>query len=432
MVDGGPISLLTTVDGGPLSPAVLTAALGSWWNESTKVVIAPGSELLQAGSHTGILQSADDPTHAVFLKKVTASLVQNKAWNDRRRVLLYIRNELRLYGEFAATLRTRGVSMPLVSHMIGTNLDGIDRYDEEPPSELLANCGALLFMEPLADPARYVQTSPLSPAQASRLLAAAARLHAAAWEEETILTRAAERLQRHGGSFALSARNPKELRDLPASWDRFVAAFTPDAPPGFFARPEVAALGSRLQALAPWISSQLSPAPTDRFATLVHGDLKAMNVFLPASSTDDDAILIDFASTGVGVGVADVAMHLVHALLPSDLDNGGDEALVDGYLASLAQARGATAVADKPYPRELALRHFRLATCDYGRFVMGRFWGGATPERFAAAAASPNVVLANRNLPSALRFVERIHAYLAEFEAEHEAERAAACTTESL
>ena len=116
--------------------------------------------------------------------------------------------------------------------------------------------------------------------------------------------------------------------------------------------------------------------------------------------------------------MADVAMHLVHALAPSDLDDGGEEALVDEYLANLAKARGPSAVAASPYPRELALRHFRLATCDYGRFVMGRFWGAATPERFAAAAASPNVVLANRNLESALRFVERIHTYLAEFEEE--------------
>eukprot|EP00966_Prymnesium_polylepis_P266763 6162433-Prymnesium_polylepis.1 len=198
----------------------------------------------------------------------------------------------------------------------------------------------------------------------------------------------------------------------------------------------MAALGSRLQAAALWISAQLSPAPGDRFATLVHGDLKAMNVFLPvepcdadgesgATATDDDGgsraaaadgvVLIDFASTGVGLGMADVAMHVVHALLPSDLDGGGEEALIDGYLEALTAARGAGAA---PYPRELALRHFRLATCDYGRFVMGRFWSFATPERFQAAAASPNVVLANRNLASALRFVERIHAYLTEFEAE--------------
>ena len=115
--------------------------------------------------------------------------------------------------------------------------------------------------------------------------------------------------------------------------------------------------------------------------------------------------------------------------------------MIDSYLDALAshRARGSTggtcSVADPadpaapaiaavaPYPRELALRHYRLALCDYGRFVMGRFWGTATPERFAKAAHSPNVVLANRNLESALRFVTRISACLAEFEEEIRAER---------
>ena len=139
-------------------------------------------------------------------------------------------------------------------------------------------------------------------------------------------------------------------------------------------------------------------------------------------------ILIDFASTGVGLGMADVAMHLVHALVPADLDGGGEEALIDGYLAALAEVRGAAAVKLSPYPRELALRHFRLAICDYGRFIMGRFWATATPERFAAAAASPNVVLANRDLASALRFVERISTYLAEFEEEIQGTVRAQCS----
>ena len=420
-------NLLADVGGSPVPPAVLSTAFGVG---SPTCELVPGTELRQAGSHTGLLRDAGDPARTVFLKKVTASLVASKAWNDRRRVLLYIRNELRFYNEFADGLRRNGVGIPLVQHAAGENLDGIEDYEEEPPAARLERCGALLFMEPFAEASRYVQQSPLSLSQARRLLAAAARLHAAAWEETEVLGRAAERLQRHGGSFALSARNPKELRELTASWSRFMSAFDSGAPAGFFARPEIAALGSRLQAAAPWTSAQLSPAPGDRFATLVHGDLKAMNVFLPAAPAEVDSlpscataaegvVLIDFASTGVGFGMADVAMHLVHALMPADLEGGGEEALINGYLDALAAARGAAA---SPYPREQALRHFRLATCDYGRFVMGRFWSSATPERFEAAAHSPNVVLANRNLASALRFVERIHACLAEFEAEMGAE----------
>ena len=35
------------------------------------------------------------------------------------------------------------------------------------------------------------------------------------------------RLQRHGGSFSLSIRNPKELTKIKANWDNFRETFTP-------------------------------------------------------------------------------------------------------------------------------------------------------------------------------------------------------------
>jgi Ser/Thr protein kinase RdoA (MazF antagonist) len=409
------LNILADVAGEPISPALL-----SW----TSLDLVPGSELKQAGSHTALLRDgAGLESSTMFIKKVTASMVSRKSWNDRRRVLLYIRNEIRFYDEFATDLRHRGVSIPASFHLEAHQLDGIEGYEEEPPANVLERCGALMLIEPLADRARYAQTSPLSPVQARCVLAAAARLHAAAWEDRVLLERAALRLQRYGGSFALSARNPKELRELNASWEAFMKAFTPLAPAGFFERPEISSLGSRLAAAAPWISSQLSPSPQDRWATLVHGDLKAMNVFLPVHwhSGDsggrggDGAVLIDFASTGVGIAMADVAMHLAHALTPADLEGGGEEALIDAYLAELAAARGASA---SLYPRDLALRHFRLGVCDYGRFVMGRFWASATPESFAANAPNPNVVLANRNVAAALHLVERVHECLLSFEGE--------------
>eukprot|EP00966_Prymnesium_polylepis_P030252 703266-Prymnesium_polylepis.2 len=188
--------LVADVDGGPIPPAVLSVALGV---SSPTCELVPGTELRQAGSHTGLLRDASNHAATVFLKKVTASLVVNKPWNDRRRVLLYIRNELRFYNEFADGLRRSGVSIPSVRHAAGEQLDGIEQYEEEPPAALLERCGALLFMEPFANPARYVQQSPLSQSRARRLLAGAARLHAAAWEDTGVLGRAAERLQRFGG-----------------------------------------------------------------------------------------------------------------------------------------------------------------------------------------------------------------------------------------
>ena len=159
-------------------------------------------------------------------------------------------------------------------------------------------------------------------------LAAAARLHAAAWEDQELLGTAATRLQRHGGAFALSIRNPKELTKIRSNWENFCGTFASHAPE-LFAKPGIVALGERLELWSVWVARELSPAPGDSFATLVHGDFKAMNVFLPvpAEAVDGvsgEAVLIDFASTGVGFGMADVAMHLQHAIAPTDLADGGE------------------------------------------------------------------------------------------------------------
>ena len=149
-----------------------------------------------------------------------------------------------------------------------------------------------------------------------------------------------------------------------------------------------------------------------------------MNVFLPADeSGSEDAVLIDFASAGVGLGLSDVAMHVAHALRPEDLENGGEEALVDQYLMALDTERRRTTKTEnlhsyRPYQRELAMKHYRLATVDYFRFILGRFWRVASPETFEKRKDSPNSTLVNRNVEAALAFVERVDRYLAEIEIE--------------
>ena len=52
-------------------------------------------ELAQPNSITGALDLAldDGSTKRLFVKKMTAAQVAHKAWNDRRRSLLYMRNE---------------------------------------------------------------------------------------------------------------------------------------------------------------------------------------------------------------------------------------------------------------------------------------------------------------------------------------------------
>ena len=235
---------------------------------------------------------------------------------------------------------------------------------------------------------------------------------------KAVLSKASQRLQRHGGVYNLEIRSPAELTKLKPNWDAFVREFGA-AEPRLFERPGVTALGERLDRWTAFASERLSPAPTDRFATLVHGDFKAMNVFFPPErpperpppdneEVADEAapMLIDFASTGVGVGMCDVAMLLAHSVAPQTLAGGGLQRLLDAYLAALRDkgVRG--------YDDSTAMRHFHLATVDYARFVVSRFWGGASAAAFTKRAANPNVCLPNRDVEAALRFAERVDASL--------------------
>ena len=93
----------------------------------------------------------------LFVKKATQDmLLAKKEWNDRRRILLYIRNELRFYAEFAEALQSRGVDLPLSHHLAGVNLDGLEAHDE-PEVDF---CGGVMLLQAL-EPSRYFQTSPL-------------------------------------------------------------------------------------------------------------------------------------------------------------------------------------------------------------------------------------------------------------------------------
>ena len=300
----------------------------------------------------------------------------------------------------------------------GTTTTGDDKVS---PDLLQGKGGALVLTSLGSD--RYFQKSPLSPHQALACLAAVARLHAACWEDASILSVVASRLSGMGGSYNLAVRNPKELKNMVASWEHFRTQFR-DLNVELFDKESIKTLGQRVYDNAEYISKAVSPKHTDAYATCVHGDFKAMNVFLPADeSGSEDAVLIDFASAGVGLGLSDVAMHVAHALRPEDLTNGGEEALVDQYLTALdAERRRTTRAEDlqsyRPYPRDMAMKHYKLATIDYFRFILGRFWRSATPETFEMRKDSPNSTLVNRDAEAALAFVERVDRYLTEIEEE--------------
>ena len=358
-----------------------------------------------------------------FVKRVMAHEYSAKQWNDLRRTLLYVRTEVRFYQEFIPVLGAHHLAP--FCHVAECNLEGLiaehvvaalANHEETndttiaPPDDLHGR-GGFLVLDSMGSNKVY-QESPLSTMEAKKCLETVAQLHAAAWQDTVLLERAEERLSR--GSYHLSTRNPTELQDMADSWEHFVKEFCSQNQE-LFQKASVRNLGQRLQKMAEWVSHQLTPGPNDEYATLVHGDYKAMNVFLPKHhDPNQPAVMIDFASTGVGLGMSDVAMHIIHSVRP-----GTEQELVDGYLEALQHAHGE----ETPllYPRQVAMRHYRLACVDYMRFVMGRFWRSATVECFDKKKNSRNVTLVNRDVEAAMYWIEQVDEYLREFEEETKA-----------
>lgn len=420
--------LLCGLDGAAISTGALSQAIRALDPQSAAVIdveLVDGSETQTGASHSGVLRlslKADASQKMLFIKKVAAAAMAHKAWPDLRRNLAYARTEARFYLEFAQELTGARVRLPRcaavdvqLADLLGDSLES-SATAEEPAEALLCSAGAVFLLE-CAEPSQFTQAAPLSEAQAAVALCAVARLHAAAWQRRSLLERVAERLQPQGGSFALSMRNPEELRNICQTWEAFANSFR-ESDPALFARPSVSALGERLERCALWVAAQLAPKPADPFATLIHGDLKAMNVMLPATGAmegamggameggeaeapPDGAMLIDFASSGVGLGMSDVAMLLTHSVMPETLAHGGRERLLSCYMQALHDA-GVLG-----YSEQAAMRHYHIAHVDYARFVIGRFWPNASLDGFSARAEKRNVTLPNRNVAAALHFIER-------------------------
>lgn len=162
------------------------------------------SSVVQPGSHSGVLRlglSNSEPSNRLlFLKKVAAASVgPGRPWPDRRRTLAYARTEMRFFSEFVADpeigdrLTRAGVRIPRLA-LSDNQLDEVlgespvhAAASEEPSPSTLRDGGALLFIECAEG---FLQASPVSKAQAEQALKAVATLHAACWEDETLLDKA--------------------------------------------------------------------------------------------------------------------------------------------------------------------------------------------------------------------------------------------------
>lgn len=344
-----------------------------------------------------------------FVKWVQASnyIHVKKDWNDLRRTLMYIRTECRFYQmignlNFAAAPKVHlaeYITEPWVNE--DASATGDDSFIKDIEIFRNTDAGGFLVLEYIS-PDEYLQASPLTIEQAKQCLTAAAQLHASAWQDVPTLKVAEKRLSK--ASFHLSIRNPKELEGMEHAWEHFAQAFE-----SYWPELPQLNLGIRTKKVTQHVSNILSPTPTSPYATIIHGDYKAMNVFLPRdpnSQNNSQALLVDFASVGLGLGTSDVAMHLHHALIPQDLDQ-HEEALVKHYWTELA----------KPdYSWETCWLHYKYSVVDYFRFFLGRFYKTATPSSMEKRASEPNINLVNRNIPAAMRFCKIVDQYLTEIE----------------
>lgn len=391
----------------------------------TAVDYTVDAEIIQANAN-GYKLTVELPNNEctkVFLKQVAAAEYrdQKKDWPDLRRTLLYARTEARFYSQFLPKLQAKGAFIGATPGVYCAEYELEGWIDEDEvatvpadPSidkNLLPNAeskGGLLILECISE-ATHFQDSPLEIAQCYACLEAVAELHAAAWQDVDLLREAEQRLSR--ASFHLSMRNPKELAGSVDAWNGFMSAFESDMKEHGVWTDSVRALGTRMERLAVYVSEQVSPSPTDPYATIIHGDYKSMNVFLP-KAVGEKAKLVDFASTGLGLGMSDLAMHIRHALVPERLENGGEEAIVLHYWQHLVDGL------DGDYPWPVAWRHYKLAVVDYFRFFLARMWKSASPATMQRKAENKNVSLINRSVPAAMAFLKVVDEYLREIELE--------------
>lgn len=357
----------------------------------------------------------------VFYKVVNASdyISTKKDWPDLRRTLMYARTEARFYQQVLPELRKRGFDAVPHVHLAEYHFEGWIEESEAATREFTeetanldinaledpCNKGGVLVLDCVSDSTHF-QDSPLTLDQCKRCLEAVAKLHASAWQDQVLLEQVDRVLSK--ASFHLKTRNPKELAGIVEAWDGFYEVFEHpfQVECNLVWTDSLRDLGRRTKAVAHYVSEIVSPKPYDKYATIVHGDYKSMNVFLPRDMDNDQALMVDWASCGIGLGMSDLAMHIHHAVPPQLLANGGEESLVKYYweqLCSLIQT---------DYPWELAWMHYKYAVVDYFRFFLARMWKGANPRSFEKKRDNKNVSLINRDIRAACEFMVTVDHFL--------------------
>jgi len=242
----------------------------------------------------------------VFLKQVLATdyIGARKDWSDLRRTLLYARTELRFYRDVLPIMNSKGFHAAPKCYYASYDFEGwIDEKehattpaDETVDMNKLPNPlekGGWLILECIS-PETHVQDSPLEMERAKQCLRAAAELHASAWEDKELLSKASDELSR--AAFNLQMRNPKELAGIEGAWSHFCTNFENDIKEAGLWTDKILDMGKRMKAVAEYVSKECTPSPNDKYATVIHGDYKAMNVMMGIDASTTPTIMIDMAS----------------------------------------------------------------------------------------------------------------------------------------
>ena len=336
--------------------------------------------------------------HEFYFKSIRGSDNPGKNLTDLRRDLISNRNELRVYSHFSQDLRNLGVAIPRCYHT-----DSIGDVDDKELDDLSKIGVSFLF--DCVDTNSFFQRSPLTYEETKLSVSLLADLHSATAGNEALLDRASSLLFEVGGYWEMGKRGAA-LSNLQTNWDNFREKFA--HVDEWLSTPEAATLATKLHSAAQILSERLIATKDSKGACIIHGDAKALNMFLPNDNNKaSNGMLIDFQWTGMGYGATDIAMHLAHCLRPECFENGDEEKLIDYYLLRLNKDR---AITNKDEFMEL----YKISLCDFGRFVISVFYSDVSPEVFEKKSENENVCFANRNAPAAVSFVRRISRYLTE------------------
>lgn len=258
--------------------------------EGTRILARHSSSISEA--ETALNENDTSDIHLeeteLFLKRVDAKSYLHKSWTDMRRTLVYLRTEVRFYKEFVPLLTELKDMVPNCHHadydLTGlvdddspaTDVNAPPSVGEETLQQSVEGKGGHILLQSLSPSHGYYQDSPISVKESLLCLQAVARLHASAWGNTALLNQISDRLSSAGGSYHLKFRNPKELQNIVSSWETFRNNFVGLENTKILEKESVVALGQRVFDMAEYVSDQLSPGLDDEYATLVHGDYKAM------------------------------------------------------------------------------------------------------------------------------------------------------------